>query len=154
MWLEWRGSLPLPRVQVQADRWPEVVRAWQSPTRGLYVSTSTVLLLLGGVLLAVVTAMWWWERRRSRHLRSHPHKLFEQVAREAGLSWYDRWLLTRMARQQRLPSALTLLLCPATLAHHAQQYALARAPGRRARIAARATGIARTVFAEKEVADS
>ena len=128
MSLEWLNPPPALLAQIQTDRWPEVARIWRSAAKLPYLSTGQVVLGLGGLVVVVATLLWWIERRRSRTQRAHPLALFQRLATEMGLGLSDRWLLIRIARQQGLSSPLTLLLSPATLEHHARNYAQAR-PG-------------------------
>jgi hypothetical protein len=137
-------SFGFPQIvaQIQADRWPEVVRIWHDPSHGLGASTGMVLLWLGGLVLTLAAALWGIERLRSRQQR--PLALFRRIAGEFELSWTERRLLIRVARRQGLASPLTLLMSPATFAHHISAYALAgqgadssHLTGRAARIAAK-----------------
>lgn len=104
-------------------------------------------LVIGLVLMALVLviARGWGMMRRSAE-RSRPIGLFLQVAEALGINWQDRWLLMRIARQQKLPSALTLLLSKSTMLIHAQGYAASFGERRRERVLQQVAHIASLVF--------
>ena len=107
------------------------------------------LWLVSVGMILVVTALWgWhsWRRHRSRHLRTRPVGTFVDVARSQGLSWPDRIVLLWIARQQRLPSALTLLLSGVTLHHHARRCTERFDRFRRAAVMRRVAMIRRALF--------
>ena len=91
--------------------------------------TSAVLVALGLVLL--LASIWGWRWHQRRHLRSEPIRVFHQVASQVGMSLKQQWLLVRIARQQHLPTPLTLMLSGKTLEHHAQAYLQAASDRRR-----------------------
>ena len=104
------------------------------------------IIVAGGLLLialGVVLLVRWW---RQRHLRSRPWAVFHAVASTAGLTLLDRWLLMRIAHQQRLPTPLTLLLSGRTLRLHARAYVEHLPPFRRAPVMQRIASIRRDVF--------
>lgn len=106
-----------------------------------------LLIAVGLVLFAigVVSLRTWW---KTRHLRSSPLLVFNRVAAACGLSLGDRVLLWRIARQQALPTPLTLLLSPTTLRHHARAYADARGFAGRAALMQRVATLRRRLFAD------
>ena len=117
---------------------------WQDRLMSLW------LVSVGMVL--VVTALWgWhsWRRHRTRHLRARPIGTFVDVARSQGIAWPDRIVLLFIARQQGLPSALTLLLSGVTLHHHARCYAERFDRFRRAAVMRRVAAIRRVLFRDE-----
>lgn len=102
------------------------------------------LLAIGAVIagFALIGLVRWWRRGDGQ---SRPLLVFNAVAKQVGLSWAHRLLLIRIARAQRLPGPLTLLVCPATLDHHVRAFAEAR-PGRADAVLATAAAIHRRAF--------
>ena len=101
-------------------------------------------------LAASVGAVWcarWYRRHRAR---PGPLWIFHSVARAIGLNLGDQWLLIRVARQQQLPSALTLLLSPGTLAFHGADYAKSVAPQRREAMQRRLAEVAHGLFSRTD----
>ena len=58
----------------------------------------------------------------------------------------DLWLLYRIARQQRLPTPLTLLMSPATLRHHAGRFTESFGAGRTERVTNHVERVAQRIF--------
>ena len=112
---------------------------------GGWVSTRWAMVAIGAllVLLAIIAMTRWW---RTRHLRSNPLLVFNQVAAELELPLRQRWLLFRIARQQALPSPLTLLLSPRTMRLHARAYAADKRVGRRLQIMQRVAQMRRQLY--------
>ena len=81
------------------------------------------IAIASGLVIVVISTISWYRRHKTRHLRSHPSAVFRRAAREARLSFSQQMLLWRIARQQALPTPLTLLLSATTLRHHASAYA-------------------------------
>jgi len=110
------SALPLGQSNLDA-----IGKNWGETT----ISVGWTLLAVGVLVAAVsgVAAIGWWRRR---HQRSKPLAVFHELASIGGLSLTDQWLLWRIARQQGLPSALTLLLSPQTLRIHGSAYARQR----------------------------
>jgi hypothetical protein len=144
------GALDLSPVLAQRDT-PEVREFLEEISRNfgeggqasfewLLIAVGLILFLIGSVSLRT-----WW---RTRHLRPSPFWTFHHVAMRCGLTLGERVLLWRIARQQRLPSPLTLLLSPATMRHHARAYARVNAPAAgRAAFMHRVARLRRKVFA-------
>ncbi len=106
----------------------------QLPPHSLYAAVSVLLAVLGG--------LWLWRWHKTRHERPRPFATFNHAADQMGLSLSDQWLLTRIARQQKLPTPLTLMLAAGTLQHHGEQYIQTVKPtGRRKSIATRIAAI-------------
>ncbi len=108
--------VPNQRWQWLAEAWPEDLRSnyFTLPLSGL-----VLVVLVIAVLVVLKLGQHWWGGRDN----SSPTLAFWSLAGGLGLTIAQRRLLWRIARYQRLPSALTLLLSPATLAHHGQAYA-------------------------------
>ena len=104
-------------------------------------------LVVGLVLLVLVLiiARGFRAIRRSDE-QSRPTGLFLQLAEALGLGWRERWLLWRIARQQHLPSAITLLLSRQTLLHQGEAYSQSVKPQRRERVLEKVSSIASVVF--------
>lgn len=109
------------------------------------VSTQWAMVAIGAllILLAVIAMTRWW---RTRHLRSNPLLVFNRVATELDLPWRQRWLLFCIARQQALPTPLTLLLSPRTMRLHARAYAADKRVGRRLSIMQRVAQMRRQLY--------
>jgi len=86
----------------------------------------SMFLAMGFVLLgaAVLTALWLY-RHRDRH--PLPRLTYLRLTRGLGLGLADALRLWWVSRSCRLPTPITLLLCPATFDHHTAAY-LARFP--------------------------
>lgn len=97
-------------------------------------------------LVASVGTVWlarWYHRH---HARPSPLWIFHGVAQAIGLNLADQWLLIRVAKQQQLPSALTLLLSPDTLAFHGADHIRSIAPPRREAMRRRLAKVAHSLF--------
>lgn len=85
------------------------------------------LLLVGlgttMIVIVVISMRRWW---LARHNDPSPLVLYSAIARKAGLSLTDRFVLWRIARTQDLPTPIALLLAKGALRHYAQQYAAGR----------------------------
>jgi len=101
-------------------------------------------------LVCVAGAWVAWRRYRTRDQRSHPGAVFRHIARRVGLGWFDRRLLTSIAREQQLPSPITLLLSSATFSHHADAHAQDMPTARAARFHARCARLKRSLFSNSE----
>lgn len=108
------ANLKSPPVIGQIDAlsvWPEGPSV---PITGLLWGMGVVAL----IAMAVAARVAW---RRWR-VRARPLQLFWQVAGRTGLTPTERWVLWRAARACGLRTPLTLLVCRATLMHHAQRW--------------------------------
>ncbi len=81
------------------------------------------MLVVASVVLGLLLARQGWLAWGRWRVKLAPLRAYRDVARQARLGWADQWWLWRLARRQQLASPLTLLVCDATLAHHAQQVA-------------------------------
>ena len=106
----------------------EISRSW-AQSQSLF-PTSWLLVSLGGAMAIVALAVWL-KKRRQRIASPTAADLWRSFAERSGLGLSDRRLLERVSRQQRLPSPLTMLVCPTTFDHHAEQYAEQRGDARR-----------------------
>jgi len=117
--------------------------------RGGFNRESSAPALLLVFFLALVGAMLWlaW-RNRTLHAPADatPLRLFNDLARELHLSLMQRWLLIRIARAQNLPSAITLLVSPHTLRHHAAAYSKSLSNRKRTRTLKQIATLRRSVF--------
>ncbi|MEX0744160.1 MAG: hypothetical protein WD118_01050 [Phycisphaeraceae bacterium] len=127
------GELPMP-LRAMRDQWgePTIPVGW--------------VVLAGAALLAVLSIIWlgtWWKRR---HDQPRPWWVFIQTARHMGLTWREQWLLVCIARHERLPTPLTLMLSRRTLGHHAKRYLQRRSLHRRAAVVRRLVAIRAALF--------
>lgn len=121
----------------------EVFEGWQNT--GDMFPVRSLLIMLGGVLLIFIClAIRQWYRDRPKEPGSSV--LFRRIARQVGLGWLDQWLLLQIARANRLPSPLTLLVARGTFLHYAHQYAEAVSGWRKPMVAARASRILGRVY--------
>ena len=112
----------------------ESTLSWRAVVTGLVV-LALVLVIARGYQMA-----------KTNELRSRPTTLFLRVAEQLKLNWSDCWLLWRIARQQNLPSAITLLLSRNTLLTHAEGFAACMPERRRERVLNHAQRVAHTLF--------
>lgn len=99
-----------------------------------------IAFLIAGLVLVL------YRRHRDRHLRSKPMMTYHSIAEAVGIPWRDEVLLARIARAEKLPSPLTLMVSRGTLHHHAEHYAAALSPSRAARIRRRIDDLSRRLF--------
>jgi len=100
---------------------------------------------LGALIIAVaaVSLRRWWINRQDN---PSPLVLYSAIARKAGLTWSDRFMLWRMARACNLSTPIALLLARGTLRHYARQYAANRSAMSRQRFSQRLSRIESTLF--------
>jgi len=89
--------------------------------RAVWDGAQPLLLSLACFLLGtgLLYALWLY-RHRDRH--PLPHMTFHRLGRAMGLSLGQRLRLWWVARARRLPTPITLMLCPATYDHHVAAY--------------------------------
>lgn len=104
------------------------------------------VLVVIAILATFLAAMRLATYLRQRRFASRPLQVFHRLAGELGLALADQWLLVCISRQQTLPTPLTLLLSSETLRHHGERYVQTLPPRRRARMSARLSGIAMSLF--------
>jgi hypothetical protein len=104
------------------------------------------LALAAFVLVGLLLSLYVARVVRERHLKSKPYLTFHEIAGEMGIGLADQWLLVRIARQQALPSPLTLLMSGATLRHHANAYASGVSARRREKVLERIREIGTAAF--------
>lgn len=137
-----------PQILAQAadaERWKvvrETFRSGGDPDG----SNLTSLAVAVTALTAIFVSMYAVRVVRERHLKSKPLRTFHELANELSLALADQWLLIRIARQQALPSPLTLLMSGRTLTHHAKLYAATVPDRRREKILDRVSAIEQTIF--------
>lgn len=108
--IEWLEPLAIvPEWRRDVAWWPE------GPTLPL-APLVWGMRLMGGALLVYLGYVAW---RRVR-VRVLPLTAYNRVARRMGLGPAERWVLWRAAKAEGLASPLTLLVCAATLEHHAE----------------------------------
>ena len=93
------------------------------PVRWVLVAIGVMLVGVAAISLGRVL---WRYARGEVTLRPLPAVRFVRWAEQCGLSRSQQWLLWRIARQQGLPTPLTLLLSPRTLRVHGHLYIEAR----------------------------
>lgn len=128
-------NLP-PRASLQ-----EIREGWRFETSDF--DTSWALLALGSLLIVLVA--WSLTRRMLAGMRP-PSWAFLKAARKVGLSRGETWLLWRIARSQKLPSGLSLMLSAGTLRHHGLRYLRQIEPHRRQIVAERLALIETRLF--------
>jgi hypothetical protein len=128
-------NLP-PRASLQ-----EIREGWRFETSDF---DPTWALLAMASLLGVLL-VWSMARRMLAGLRP-PSWAFIKAARKAGLSHGDAWLLWRIARSEKLPSGLSLMLSCGTLRHHGLRYLRDIDAARRPAVAQRLADIEARLF--------
>lgn len=118
---------------------------------GLLFPAENLIYIAAG-LITVLLAVWGMRRYRAEQLEAAPLMTFRRIAVKLDLSLSQQWLLVRIARQQALPSPLTMLLSPATFAHHAALYLEHARPSRRHRERITLNAIARLLFDQPALA--
>jgi len=104
-------------------------------------------LLWIATFVAVVVGAWQVHRRwPTWRRRLQPLICYYQFARAQGLGWGQIWLLWWMARQCRLSTPLTLMVCDATLEAHADELAGRLAAGRARRLGNRVDTLREKLF--------
>lgn len=128
------GDARLEHLQAIRHHWNDLLvpLTWAAATAAV----------AGGVLGAVALSRWL----RTRGQGPQPLGVFRTVARAAGLSLAEQWLLVRVARAEALPSPLTLLLSRQTLRVHATRYAAALPASRRLGVLTRVRHLRGRVF--------
>ena len=121
----------------------EISRSWNQ-TQTLFPLSWLMVSL--GAALAIVAVAVWLRKRRQRIDTPSASDLWRSFAERAGLGFRDRRLLERISRQQRLPSPLTLLVCPATFDHHAARYAEQAGTGGPDELRRRVTSLRQRLF--------
>lgn len=105
------------------------------------------LLLVGlGLVITVITIVSlyrWWNKRQDN---PSAMVLFSAIARKAGLGWRDRMMLWRIARANKLPSPIALLLARGALRHYVRVYAQHRSNRARNSLDRRITRIEAELF--------
>ena len=141
-----------PRLQGGGESGPEptlplslreVSRSW-SETQSLF-PTSWLLISLGAAMAIIAVAVWL-KKRRQRIEHPSAADVWRNFAERLELGFWDRRLLERISRQQRLPSPLTLLVCPTTFDHHAAAFAEELREGRREDVARRLHPLRQRLF--------
>lgn len=104
-----------------------------------------LLVGLGTTLIAIViiAARRWWKQRQDD---PSPLVLYSAIARKAGLSWKDRFMLWRIARANDLPTPIALLLARGALRHYAAAFAARLGPKSAVRFNARIHQIESELF--------
>ena len=112
------------------------------------ISPSSIVAVI--VIVAIVMGtLWYIKYLRHRATTNAPVEAFRTIAARLGLTQRDEKLLTHIARQQALPSPITLLCSMATLEYHARRYAKSQNPGVRPRIAKHVDHLKHRLFDEK-----
>jgi hypothetical protein len=101
-----------------------------------------------GIVGAGLLLWWAWSALGRLRKRLEPWRLFNQVAGRFGLSWSEKMDLYRIARQQRLQTPLTLMICDQTLRHHVDALLQTLPPDRALQLDNRAQRIAAKLFGE------
>jgi hypothetical protein len=132
-----------PEVSPAVQYWRQIGEHFQ---HGQLISPWWVVIA-AGFLLILVGALSFraWHQRHG--LRSTPLAIFNRIAGELGLTLSEQWLLLRVARHQRLPTPLTLLLSHATLEHHVSAFLEPMSRPRRELLTERFARIRKRLFA-------
>lgn len=123
--------------------WHRIREHWHFSGEGLMATTPVVILM---ALLCLALALVSHRHTRWRPQRSARRKVFCQIISGTGLGKTEQHLLTRIARQQRLATPLTLVLSQATFDYHVRRYVQKVRPRHTATVDACAARIRRVVF--------
>ncbi|MEX0777105.1 MAG: hypothetical protein WD042_15480 [Phycisphaeraceae bacterium] len=138
----------MPMLAQYNERW-EMLEAISEAFVNERFGVPTAGLVICAVVLAVLLGLGvrrWWGQQQGQ---AAPLRTFSHIAGDLGLTWVEQWLLWRIARQQQLPTPLTLLISPATLDHHAGRYVQSLASPRQVqRAEAKTQAIRRRLFGE------
>lgn len=152
--LHFANTLTLLLAQTQGDGDKQKALTTVSPSdvsrevnKGIQHDMPWELLMVGiGATLTAIVVISLRRRWIRRHENPGPLTLFSAIARKAGLSWQDRYILWRIARANDLPTPIALLLARGALQHYAQQYTRHRSITARARLDARLARIEADLF--------
>ncbi len=120
--------------------------------RDAWANTPALPWLLAAIVVVIaagLTAAYVYNRRQVDATEASPLKLFDELAAELAIAPADRRLLTRISRQQKLPTPLTLLLSPRTMRQHAAAFGQSMRAWRRVRIAKRIATLRRHLCANE-----
>lgn len=101
--------------------WHRLQEQWVFTAKGL-MPVAPILVTVA-ILTVVLVLVGCWRSGQFRRLRPTSLRIFNQVIQGLGLARSEISLLVCIARQQQLPSPLTLVLSAATLDHHVRAYA-------------------------------
>ncbi len=124
--------------------WSRLRQQWHLGADRLMPVTPIVVAVL--CLVAALAIMWGWRSGRLPGRRWTRLKVYRRVIGDFGFSGAEKRLLVSIARQQRLPSPLALLLSAATFEHHAQAFGQTVRPQRRGRFDTCVAHIRQVVF--------
>jgi len=121
----------------------EVFKGWDNTTE-MFPVRSLGYILAGVLLVLAILVIRQWYQNRPADPKSST--IFRRLAGELHLGLRDQWLLVRIARHQKLPSAITLLLNRKTFAYHAKAYIADLAEIRRPGVAQAVENLMKRVF--------
>ena len=133
-----------PGALVERDKLKEVSKVINE---GVGHDMPWELLMVGiGATLTAIVVISLRRRWIGRHENPGPLMMFNAIARKAGLSWQERFILWRIARANDLPTPIALLLARGALRHYAEQYARHHNITARAKFDARLNHIESNLF--------
>jgi len=141
------SDVSAPRQRVDSHAAFESIRQAFAEGSDFFPITGVALTLLavGGALAAIMVVRKLRKRREAGGGALGP---YHRLTQELGLSWTDRLWLTHVARNQQLPTPLTLLLSGLTLMHHVSEYGRSLSPRAAARALERGRRLHRQIFGE------
>lgn len=105
-----------------------------------------LFVILAGSIIIVLLTLWLLKRVRRTEPDAPPLSVFDKAAADLGLTIMDRWLLIRIAKQQKLLTPLTLLASAQTLGHHANAFIRSQPRWRRESVSHRVNRIGVKLF--------
>jgi hypothetical protein len=138
-------------IPVWGSRAQEVFKGWQNTNQVFPVRTLGFLLFC---VLVVLTTLWVRQWIKDRPKDPTAYAIFRKLARDLNLSLRDQWLLSRISRNQQLPSPITLMLSRQTYDHHAQAYIAQLVDIRRPGVGQRVQSIESRLFGTREQAQA
>lgn len=153
-WLHWLLQAKRDLQGAPPVSWYRLQDQWRFSGEGL-MPVGPLLAVVALIAVVLILIRGWRSGLFSRRTVT-PVSIFRHVIRDWGLARSEVSLLIRIARQQQLPSPLTLVLSAATLDHHVRAYAKSIADGshRHIQLDSQVRHIAHVLFGNEQASES